>query len=207
MFMSSMEHGTPLGPVAQYVYRRPPDKSQDLFSRLATADDDDAQFIFARAKASFAVLNRYPYNAGHSMVVPCRACARLDELSPDEAADLWALVNRVIQALETEFSPPRLQCRHQPRRRLRRRHPPTPPRPCGPPLAERCQLHDHHRPHPHPPRRPRRHPRPPQNPPRRPLRPRLIPPSTGTSFPSPRRNPDGPDRHRNYLIACSFLPC
>jgi ATP adenylyltransferase len=82
-----------------------PDKSGDLFSRLAAAADDDAEFIFARTKACFAVLNRYPYNAGHAMVVPCRVCDRLDALSPGESADLWALVNRVIAALEAEFSP------------------------------------------------------------------------------------------------------
>ncbi|NBR63828.1 MAG: HIT domain-containing protein, partial [Verrucomicrobia bacterium] len=45
---------------------------EDLFRRLADSSDDAADFILARTKASFAVLNRFPYNLGHLMVCPYR---------------------------------------------------------------------------------------------------------------------------------------
>ncbi|NDF16438.1 MAG: HIT domain-containing protein [Verrucomicrobia bacterium] len=78
---------------------------EDLFRRLADSSDDAADFILARTKASFAVLNRFPYNLGHLMVCPYREVDDLASLSAQESADLWALVNRMVGALRKAMKP------------------------------------------------------------------------------------------------------
>ncbi|NBT90355.1 MAG: HIT domain-containing protein, partial [Verrucomicrobia bacterium] len=78
---------------------------EDLFRRLADSTDDAADFILARTKASFAVLNRFPYNLGHLMVCPYREVDDLASLSTQESADLWALVNRMTDALRKAMKP------------------------------------------------------------------------------------------------------
>ncbi|MDA0324432.1 MAG: HIT domain-containing protein [Verrucomicrobia bacterium] len=79
--------------------------SEDLFRRLANSSDDTADLILARTKASFAVLNRYPYNLGHVLVCPYREVDDLASLSTQESADLWTLVNRMTDALRRAMKP------------------------------------------------------------------------------------------------------
>ena len=78
---------------------------EDLFLKIAQCTDDAAHFVLSRTKASFAVLNRYPYNLGHLMVCPYREVDDLSSLSAQESSDLWALVNRMTQALKKTLKP------------------------------------------------------------------------------------------------------
>lgn len=50
------------------------------------------EFILHRGRRAFVVLNRYPYNSGHLMIVPNRHIARLEELSKAEQAELMSLI-------------------------------------------------------------------------------------------------------------------
>ena len=79
--------------------------SEDLFRKIADSSDDAAHHVLARTKASFAVLNRYPYNLGHVLVCPYREVDDLSSLSAQESADLWTLVNRIVAALKTTLKP------------------------------------------------------------------------------------------------------
>lgn len=56
--------------------------------------------ILARSRSSYVVLNKYPYAAGHLMVVPMRHVRRPDELEPAEHDDLFRLVTASVPALE-----------------------------------------------------------------------------------------------------------
>jgi ATP adenylyltransferase len=60
---------------------------------------DDEGLIVARGTHVFAVLNLYPYNPGHLMVVPYRHIADYTELSVDEAAETHVFVGTAIAAL------------------------------------------------------------------------------------------------------------
>jgi ATP adenylyltransferase len=79
--------------------------AERLFWEIGQSSDDAAHLVFARSKSCYALLNRYPYNSGHSLVVPYREVAELEDLSEQETLDLWGLVNRVIQALRVAFAP------------------------------------------------------------------------------------------------------
>jgi ATP adenylyltransferase len=78
---------------------------EDLFRKIAQSSDDASHYVLARTKASFAVLNRYPYNLGHLMVCPYREVDDLASLSAQESADLWTLVNRMTAALKKAMNP------------------------------------------------------------------------------------------------------
>ena len=78
---------------------------QTLFARLA-ADGDDAQhFILWRGAHVFVILNRYPYNNGHLMIVPYRAVADYDALTDDEQVEMARTLNRCIGWLRKALGP------------------------------------------------------------------------------------------------------
>ena len=46
--------------------------------------DDRRSLVFLRRPAAFAVLNRFPYNNGHTLIVPAAHKGDLEELTDDE---------------------------------------------------------------------------------------------------------------------------
>jgi len=77
---------------------------RSLFERiLAGADEegDEAAGLVWRGRTCFALLNLYPYTAGHLMVLPNRAVADLEGLTPDEHTELWETVRDAVVALKT----------------------------------------------------------------------------------------------------------
>ena len=63
----------------------------------AMADTDG--LIVARGSSAYAVLNLYPYNAGHLMVVPFRHLASYDELTGAEVGEVATMTQHALRAL------------------------------------------------------------------------------------------------------------
>ena len=84
---------------------KPAPSDESLFTRFARSSEDRANLVIARSRSSFAVLNRYPYTGGHLLVVPYRQTAELGDLTPEESADLFALLNRCVTALRQVMNP------------------------------------------------------------------------------------------------------
>ena len=57
------------------------------FSEMPALNDDQATHILVRSQFTYIVLNRFPYNAGHLLVVPYREVAELSELNGEERLD------------------------------------------------------------------------------------------------------------------------
>src|SRR6476646_7541649 len=70
----------------------------------ALARDADA-LIVRRGRAAFVILNKYPYNNGHLMVVPNRHLGRLADLEGDELTELMSFVQAAERALESVYHP------------------------------------------------------------------------------------------------------
>ena len=108
------------------------------------------------------MLNRYPYNNGHLLLVLRRHASLLGECTPDELAEMGGLLAAMERTLRDDAAPGRLQRRLQRRRQRRRRHPAAPAPAPAAPLARRHQLHEHRRRDPRHPEHPRRDVRPAQ---------------------------------------------
>lgn len=80
-------------------------QDQSLFTRIAQSDDDLAHHVIARRKTCYALLNTYPYNGGHLMVVPYRQVPELTDLTPGESAEIMALTQDCIGALKQCMRP------------------------------------------------------------------------------------------------------
>ena len=66
---------------------------------------DRRNLILARTTSSFAILNRFPYNSGHLMVIPMRHTHDFPSLAMQESADLWRLLQVAITALSQAYHP------------------------------------------------------------------------------------------------------
>jgi ATP adenylyltransferase len=82
----------------------PDDPAGCPFCIIPTRADDEG-LVVARGDLVYAVLNLYPYNAGHLLVVPYRHFADVTELSVDEAAELMSFTRRAIVALRSASAP------------------------------------------------------------------------------------------------------
>ena len=89
----------------EYILSPKPELKEGLFARIAQSSDDVGNLMVARDRTCFALLNRYPYNGGHMMVVPYKAAADLNGLTDEEGADLWKLVRRCLTALTVVMKP------------------------------------------------------------------------------------------------------
>jgi ATP adenylyltransferase len=89
----------------EYILSPKPELKEGLFTRIAQSSDDEANLVIARDRTCFALLNKYPYNGGHLMVVPYKEVADLNGLTEEELADLWKLVRRCIAALTNMMKP------------------------------------------------------------------------------------------------------
>lgn len=74
------------------------------FCRIPTESDEQG-LIVRRGRHCYAVLNLYPYNAGHLMVVPFRHVAWYTELDEAETAEFSALTSQAMRALQRASSP------------------------------------------------------------------------------------------------------
>jgi len=71
---------------------------------LKYGNDRDAYIVY-RGQLGFTILNLYPYNNGHVMVLPYRHIATLGDLTPAERAELMELTEQSISALEKAMHP------------------------------------------------------------------------------------------------------
>ena len=77
----------------------------NIFARIAHGTDDETNFVLARGKACFAILNVYPYNTGHLMILPYRQTGALEDLSDDETLEMMTMLKRMKAAITTAFRP------------------------------------------------------------------------------------------------------
>ena len=62
-----------------------------VFCKRIKRRSDRENLILYRGQRVFVIMNKYPYNAGHLMVVPKKHKAHLDELTETEANELFRL--------------------------------------------------------------------------------------------------------------------
>ncbi len=76
-----------------------------IFCKRRSDNDDRKNLILFRGKTAFVILNKYPYNSGHLMVVPNRHKRDLEALTTRELTELMQLTQKCVQVLKKTFSP------------------------------------------------------------------------------------------------------
>jgi ATP adenylyltransferase len=66
---------------------------------------DEEGLVVARGEVVYAVLNLYPYNPGHLMVVPYRRVSELEDLTERESAELMAFTQKAIRVIKNVSRP------------------------------------------------------------------------------------------------------
>lgn len=71
----------------------------------ALHEPDDTSLVLHRGRKAFVILNLYPYNSGHLMVVPARHIATLSAATAEERCELMDLVELAERALTEAYKP------------------------------------------------------------------------------------------------------
>jgi ATP adenylyltransferase len=72
---------------------------------VAQSVDEGRQLIVHEGALAYVILNKFPYNAGHLMVVPHRHAPTLGQLTRDELHEVARLTQLSEQVLTEAFTP------------------------------------------------------------------------------------------------------
>lgn len=81
-----------------------PKRSSEPFTDIPGMPDEEG-LVVARGDLVYAVLNLYPYNPGHLMVVPYRRVSELEDLAEAESAELMAFTQKSIRVIKSVSHP------------------------------------------------------------------------------------------------------
>ena len=82
------------------------EKNEDcVFCHILAESDDTKNLVLYRAEHSFVILNRYPYNTGHLMIVPNQHNASIDELDSQTLHEMMELLSQAVSILKKVYNP------------------------------------------------------------------------------------------------------
>ncbi len=82
-----------------------PDVTECVLCELPDLGDDRANRVVARSERAYVLLNNYPYNPGHAMVIPDVHTGDLRELDDETLLDHARLRGHTVDALEAALDP------------------------------------------------------------------------------------------------------
>jgi ATP adenylyltransferase len=66
---------------------------------------DAEHLLLYRGTYAFVVMNKFPYNNGHLMILPKRHCHTLEELNEDEAKEIFELLKLSLRVIKKTLFP------------------------------------------------------------------------------------------------------
>lgn len=76
-----------------------------IFCNRIAMEDTLENLILYRGKTSIIILNKFPYNTGHTLIVPNRHVSQLEKLTEEEANEMFALTTKTVAAIKKSFKP------------------------------------------------------------------------------------------------------
>ncbi len=93
-----------------YVVNTAQDKTKEVltenscpFCTALQAQNDQKELILGRYTHNFVIMNRFPYNGGHLMVIPYKHTGNLQELESDATTELMELTKQAASTLQQEL--------------------------------------------------------------------------------------------------------
>ncbi len=87
----------------EFIKGKPPQGC--VFCTLSKQTQDAENLIVHRGKLSFVILNKYPYNNGHLMIVPNAHIGTYLEVPDEVLTEMNTLAKKAMRALETHYAP------------------------------------------------------------------------------------------------------
>jgi len=76
-----------------------------IFCSKPAAKRDEENLILFQGRDVFVMMNKFPYNNGHLMLVPKRHCVDLEELTDRESQELFDLMKTSVRVLKSTLRP------------------------------------------------------------------------------------------------------
>jgi ATP adenylyltransferase len=76
-----------------------------VFCQKLREDNDRENLILHRTRLACVLMNLYPYNTGHIMVIPCEHIPNLDELAEETCMEVTCLVRESLSILRRVLHP------------------------------------------------------------------------------------------------------
>ena len=83
---------------------KPSSKEGDVFLDALNSDNDRESLILFRGDLSFIIMNLYPYNNGHLMVVPYRKVNSMIDLNQNELSEIIKLSQNSMDIIKKELN-------------------------------------------------------------------------------------------------------
>lgn len=84
----------------------PKPKDQGCVFCTSPADNkDEEHFIIHRGETCFAIMNLYPYTAGHMMIIPFRHTNIFESLTEQEALEMHNMITKAVKVLKCVMNP------------------------------------------------------------------------------------------------------
>jgi ATP adenylyltransferase len=82
-----------------------PRKGESLFTRILREKKDDKNYIISRKEHCFVMMNLYPYNSGHIMIIPYHQTADLSDLTTAELSEIMETTKQMFTILRKILKP------------------------------------------------------------------------------------------------------
>jgi ATP adenylyltransferase len=80
-------------------------KGKNPFVELPKLENERESLVLYRGQTGYLILNRYPYNAGHLLVLPYREVADLEDLDEEEKSEFMELIILAKRILTQALKP------------------------------------------------------------------------------------------------------
>lgn len=81
-----------------------------IFCELGAPGDDRERLVLYRGETCYAVLNRFPYNNGHMMIVPYKHTGELGDLSSEEYSEMMGICSEAVKIMREAMNAEGFNC-------------------------------------------------------------------------------------------------
>ncbi len=76
-----------------------------IFCNRLKMKDSLKNLIVYRGEKIFVILNKFPYNSGHTLIVPNRHVGQLEKLTTEEAAEFFEVTRKTVKVIKKVLKP------------------------------------------------------------------------------------------------------
>ena len=74
-------------------------------NRIKQPEDSVHNLIVYRGELNAVILNKYPYNPGHAMIIPLRHIGDLQEFTEEESNEFFSLTRLAVRLMKRAYNP------------------------------------------------------------------------------------------------------